>query len=240
MLPADPVLPAQLVVQLVWLKHLGIISQLPLRHGRLDSQEARLLLWRLQQLCHINSQGPVSVFELCTQQSEPGSCLKGKAAPKGQQPDARAPAWLQPLQCVELAGGRLSIGCAMPELSTAQMLHMRMYGWHKYVEHCDKEDIALLKQMRSSQAVTSPVGAHVLVCHLCHSAPTPEHDQCCHYICDNKLCLNPRHMCWGNVKDNAYHREWHKEYGKLKNLWTGKQRWPDPHAPPAFKKSRSR
>lgn len=240
MLPEAPSLPAQLAVQLILLQQSREISNCPLRKGRLDSQHTRELLTRLQQLCGCNSQGPVSAFELYSEQKAHGSCLIGKAAPKGQHSDAHVPGWLQHLQTCRQAG-RVAVGFHVPELSDDKLTVMRLRDCNRYSECCNDEQMILLRTKgRTPKAVLSKLPVHVLICHLWHTPLSEVHDQSCHYFCDDKDCMNPKHLCWGSNKDNAYHREWHKDNRRLKNLFPDdKQRWPDQHAPPSWKKRKA-
>lgn len=56
------------------------------------------------------------------------------------------------------------------------------------------------------------INVHRLICWWAHgSPPSDEETLACHVTCGNKLCLNPHHIQWGSIADNAYHRSRHAD-----------------------------
>ena len=54
------------------------------------------------------------------------------------------------------------------------------------------------------------MGVHAILCWYIRGRPTAGRYLACHFKCGREQCLNPLHVSWGNVVDNAYHLQHHK------------------------------
>ena len=55
---------------------------------------------------------------------------------------------------------------------------------------------------------------HHLLCWWAHGPPPAGKKLACHSVCDNKLCLNPHHLSWGDQKANAEQAHLHRAHAK--------------------------
>ena len=78
------------------------------------------------------------------------------------------------------------------------------------------------------------MGVHSLLCWSSEGPPVGDRTQACHFYCGRKVCLNPQHLCWGNHRDNAYHKWCHdlSKAGRVRaNVHGEAQQAPHKHAP---------
>jgi len=47
------------------------------------------------------------------------------------------------------------------------------------------------------------IGAHRIACERAHGPAPIDKPFACHYVCGRPVCVNPRHLRWGSVQDNA-------------------------------------
>lgn len=61
---------------------------------------------------------------------------------------------------------------------------------------------------RQVEGILPPTPCHAVHRLVCWWAkgppPSAEQDDACHFCCDNKQCLNPRHLRWGTKSQNRF------------------------------------
>lgn len=226
-LPLHP----HLVLQLGLLWHLKRLRKPPLCGGRLSQSAADILLLLLQGvLLQKPSHHEGNMFV----QAQPNQCLKVKTSLSGKRLNLcertqmqRVADWLQPWYVKgSCRPKRCQVGVYVGKVTAAELSNF-IECVPKYRTMLGCHSVEAL-----AAAWTEPVGLHVVLCQLLVS-PQPPGLICCHYRCDNKLCLNPKHLCWGTHEDNAYHRRWQSRNGCLQNLHKSSQSHPERHRPRA-------
>ena len=236
--PAAPrAFPVRLGVQVAALAFIKGWEAPPLQAGRLSDDDWLLLFgvlacMVLPPLYHTGMSFTLMTIEKCVVSNKQSSA-------RPHQPTL--PRWLQNVRVVQ-HGGRwhFSFGSLLA------------HEWDAFRDHLVSEEDgpegeALAREQVEDARKNRDFGVHQVLCWYQEGSPKGDRNQACHYYCGDQHCLNPRHLSWGNHRDNSYHKWWHEANRKKRfcpNTKSEAQGAPHKHAPdewqPSSKKRKGR